>query len=307
MSHLIVPRLTTPLTMRNNSSLIVAGVDIGGSHITAALVDLEQKELIAESFTRAKLNPHGTAEEIIACWSTTLEKLNTIYSFERLGMAMPGPFDYENGVSLIKNQNKYDALYGKNIKTLLGEALSIPAQNILLKNDAACFLQGEVFAGAVKGFTHCIGLTLGTGLGSALYKNNEAENMDLWQHPFKDSIAEDYLSTRWFVQRYFDETGKQINGVKELCLMVDKGAAVKETFDEFSLNLELFLKELIRREKPQAIVIGGNIANAYALFGKAILQTIKEFPHVCIEKAVLGETAAILGAASLCSIADTSL
>lgn len=40
-----------------------------------------------------------------------------------LGLAFPGPFDYEAGVSLIKNLEKFDSLYRVNIKKELMEVL----------------------------------------------------------------------------------------------------------------------------------------------------------------------------------------
>jgi glucokinase len=43
----------------------------------------------------------------------------------RIGISMPGPFDYENGICLIKGQNKYEALYGLYIKGLLADKLGI--------------------------------------------------------------------------------------------------------------------------------------------------------------------------------------
>ena len=68
-----------------------------------------------------------------------------------------------------------------------------------MMNDASCFLKGEVFGGAAKGYNHVIGITLGTGLGSATFKNGVVYDGDLYYTPFKESTAEDYLSTRWFI------------------------------------------------------------------------------------------------------------
>ena len=36
-----------------------------------------------------------------------------------IGIAIPGPFDYGNGISLIKDLEKYESLYGTNIKETL--------------------------------------------------------------------------------------------------------------------------------------------------------------------------------------------
>ena len=275
------------------------GVDIGGSHITAARVDLEHRKIVPGTLARLQLDPHASAAAIISIWSKAIRQAQGGEPLSKIGMAMPGPFDYAKGISLIQNQNKYDALYGLNVKQLLAQALMIPPENILLQNDAACFLQGEAFAGAASGFDHSIGITLGTGLGSALFRHGHAESLDLWNTPFRESIAEDYLSTRWFVRRYAALTGKHVRGVKELVTLVEQEDAARQVFDEFTGNLESFLQSIIQQQASQSLVIGGNIAHAYALFEKAVLRTQEKCPGVQIQKAELGETAAVLGAASL--------
>ena len=50
--------------MNNN----VLGIDIGGSHITAALIDMETRTLIAGSFQRRAVDSNGPADQIIAAW-----------------------------------------------------------------------------------------------------------------------------------------------------------------------------------------------------------------------------------------------
>jgi len=143
----------------------VVGIDIGGSHITAAVVDLQQRLIIPGTLTRNRVNSHASAGNILDEWSETIRQAFTSGDSisNKLGVAMPGPFDYENGTCLIKGLDKYESLYGLNIKQLLSEKLGIKKTDILMMNDASCFLQGELYAGAVSGCNHVIGVTLGTG------------------------------------------------------------------------------------------------------------------------------------------------
>src|SRR5690606_4374061 len=117
-----------------------------------------------------------------------------------IGIAMPGPYDYENGISLISEQGKMKSLYGLSVKNLLADALRIPPAQIQFTNDAESFLKGEVFAGVGKGFSNTLGLTLGTGLGSAIHVEDVVKDAKLWTAPFRDGIAEDYLGTDWFIE-----------------------------------------------------------------------------------------------------------
>lgn len=284
------------------SRLIAAGVDIGGSHITVALVDLEERKVLEDSRTREKVNSHGSTEEIIAVWSGTIRKACASIGLETvsIGIGMPGPMDYERGTCFIKGQDKYESLYGLNVKMLLAEALNINSGVIRIINDAACFLQGEAFGGVAKGFSSVIGLTLGTGLGSSVYKDYAAMDADLWNSPYKNGIAEDYLSTRWFLKRYKEITGKETEDVKFLARVSGSDPYASQVFIEFGENLGLFLNRFINEEKPEAVVLGGNISHAIDLFRRLLREALE--PAYCdipVLKAVLGEDAAILGASSL--------
>lgn len=284
------------------SNSIVMGVDIGGSHITAALVDLDARQVLQHTWTRKSVDSHEDASQIISSWQEAIKQAFSALQFKitKIGIGMPGPFDYENGICFIKEQKKYKSLYGLNIKELLAEALGLQPDKIRLMNDAACFLQGEAFGGAGKGFSKIIGLTLGTGLGSSVYAGNTAIDANLWNLPFKDSIAEDYLSTRWFIKRYEELSGKQIDNVKALAERTHSDNDALIVFSEFGNNLGAFLNQFIEIEKPEAIVLGGNISNAFSLFEPALRNSISaSFQYIPIFPATLGEEAALIGASSL--------
>jgi glucokinase len=281
---------------------MVISADVGGSHITTALVNITQQSLIQETLIRERVNPQGTPEEIIDNWSSCI--FRTIKGYEHqvkhFGIAMPGPFDYEKGISKIKNVAKFDALYGLNVKEMLAKKLGVTTSQIKMMNDAGCFLQGEVYAGSAKGFNHVIGLTLGTGLGTARYHYGVGDDANLWCMPFKNSIAEDYISTRWFVNRYQELSGLSIKDVKALAEIYETDEFAKSIFEEFGLNLALFIEEFIKKDNPEVVIIGGNIANAFHLFKDEMIKHFnKSKINTNINLSKLNEVAALLGAANL--------
>ncbi|MES2004677.1 MAG: ROK family protein [Bacteroidota bacterium] len=278
----------------------VVGVDIGGSHITAALIDMHTKKIVEGSYIRQLINAGEDVTAIITGWSSVIRRsMNAHVPVAKIGIAMPGPFDYENGICLIRGQDKYELLYNLNVKKLLAKELDIDGNNIHLMNDAGCFLQGEVFGGAGQGTNSAIGVTLGTGLGSARYENNKATDADLWCMPFKDSIAEDYLSTRWFIKRYYELSGQQVANVKELVNLTTNEKCRQLIFDEFGANLASFFMRFIDAwKKPEIIIIGGNIALTEYLFMPELKKNLLSFGlDISIEIAKLGEAAPIFGAA----------
>ena len=278
------------------------GVDIGGSHVTAAIIETISNSIVPGSVNRSRIDASRSADDIVKDWTAIIKQSLSAVKEQKVnvGIAMPGPFDYEDGISFIKGQHKYEALYNVNVKELLAETLKQPAHTITFANDAACFLQGEVAGGIAKGMESVAGLTLGTGLGSALFNNRIAEDADLWHSPFLDGIAEDYLSSRWFVSRYHALSGKVINDVKELTDISPFDEHAQIVFDEFGKNLGAFIKKIISGEDIEMVVLGGNIAKAMELFRNGMDISLEGFtPVPIIQGSILGEHAALLGAVNI--------
>jgi len=287
----------------NNMSATAVGVDIGGTHITAALVSLENGKVLADTHSRAVVDAHAPAEEILDIWTDAIGQVmrKAPGQITQIGFALPGPFDYDKGICLIKNLHKYDALYGLNIKELLAARLNIDPLGIRMRNDTEAFLAGEAMSGAGRDYEKVIGITLGTGLGSAKSRAGITTDVNLGSSPFGDSIADDYLSTRWFVKRYREYDDTVIRGVKELLELRDgpRKETVLKILEEFYHNLAVFLKEFIAAEKPDVVVIGGNIAEAYELFYPPVRALLSgQSGNAVFKKAQLGEDAALVGAVS---------
>jgi len=279
------------------SKLPFIGVDIGGSHITAAHVDSSTYKVIHSTMQRLRVASMDSAEVIIQSWVDALSSLIVKSSEEiiRIGIAMPGPFDYEEGISLMKGMQKYDSLYGLNIRTVLSEKLGIPGEHIVFINDAEAFLRGELASGAASDFERAIGITLGTGLGSTSNGQGRVKDMNLAFAPFLDSIAEEYISTRWFLKHYKELTGKEAKNVEELLATADD-SVIEQLFEEFSTNLAAFLNDFIASENPQVLVIGGNIAKTWDHFINKLHEKLVN-KTVVIKQSEMWEDAALVGAA----------
>jgi len=270
---------------------IVLSADIGGSHITAGLIDLENRKVLAGSLKRTVVDARGSSDEILGKWSQLLVEILHLspVKVSSIGLAVPGPMDYQQGVSLIENQDKFRSLYGKNIKAELSSALAIDVSCIHMENDALCFLKGELWYAASDPSTRTLGITLGSGFGSAFSDGREVNDANLWSRPFKNGSVEDYLSTNWFIRRFIEETGIQCAGVKEI-LEVNNQTAKKIIFDEYGDNLNEFLNDVIDEFNVHQVLIGGNIALAHQLFTHRFSKVLK------YRISSLGELAALYGA-----------
>jgi len=282
---------------------IVTGIDIGGSHITVALIDLDSHAIIPGTIVRRHVNAKGSAEEIVDAWTKAITECKNFRPgvSSRIGIAMPGPFDYEKGISFVKGLDKFEALYNLNVKQLLAEQLGIGPTDIFMMNDAGCFLKGEVFGGAAQDCQRVVAITLGTGLGSGAYTDGILHDGDLFYTPYKDANAEDYLSTRWFIKEYREQTGIAAKNVKDIAGRVSSDPKAADAFITFGQNLGEVLSAYIKKHDAETVVIGGNIANAWDLFMPETLKVLRSNSlQVSVVKAMLGEEAALLGAGSLC-------
>jgi glucokinase len=272
--------------------------DIGGAHITTAICDIASCSIIPYTCVRIEISSHESAEYILKAWQTafshSLNKIDvTTFS---LGIAMPGPFDYQNGISYIKGLNKFEALYGLNIKDSLAKYMDMQPSMIRFRNDAEATIAGEAMV--IKGLRNkkVVGITLGTGFGSAFYKNGITNDLDLGSQPFLTSIADDHLSTRWFLKRYRQLSGIQLSGVKELADLADVSEVAQHVFDEFANNMAQFLIPYLGKFQPDVLVICGSIAQASGLFLPRLQENM---PDIKIVVGKLGDHAALLGAAVL--------
>ena len=143
-----------------NRKKFAIGVDVGGSHLCSAVVDLDRKVLCSAPVL-TPMDSSGPAEEILACFKKNL--LGTMETFgknvNRIGLAFPGPFDYEKGIPYM--DQKFQKLYGMDMPKELRKQLDSPRTSFKFINDASAFALGECFCGSGRDRKRVIALTLG--------------------------------------------------------------------------------------------------------------------------------------------------
>ena len=292
---------------------IAIGTDIGGSHISCALIDLEKEAILKETYITFEVNNKASADEILTIWAKALNSCMAGIDKNDLagiGFAMPGPFDYEKGIALFTHEVvKYENLYRVDVANRLKTVLALNQEcHFRFINDATSFAIGEAWMGKAKDFKRSVSITLGTGFGSAFIENgipvveseNVPENGCLWHLPFLKGIADDSFSTRWFIQRYAQRSGKQLAGVKEILGQINRDFKVKEVFVEFGNNLADFIGPWLQSFNADVLIIGGKVSDSYKLFGKSFEDSLESqmiSPEIFISE--LKEDAAIIGSARL--------
>ncbi len=291
---------------------IALGADIGGSHITCAAVDLESFSVIRETVTEKPVDNKAPADEIIRIWAKALSEAmekNPEGKPEGIGFGMPGPFDYVKGISYIKGVAKYENLYGCDVKTAVSRALGMTDDfPVRFINDVSSFAVGEALVGKAAGVDRSVSITLGTGFGSAFISNRipvvdgpDVPKLGCVYHlPYKDNIADDYFSTRWFIGSYKKLTGNEAEGVKELADLAPGDPAAMKLFKTFGNDLGVFLAPWLKKFRTEMLVVGGNISHAYNLFGTIFEKSLEKEGCGCrVSLSELKEDAALIGSAYL--------
>ncbi|NRB47239.1 MAG: ROK family protein [Saprospiraceae bacterium] len=290
---------------------LTIGVDIGGSHIHCAAINTQSGTLLEDTRVYTKVNNKLSKEEIFNQWAAPLNQILDKLAVDRvkgIGFAMPGAFNYREGVALYEGNDKYEALYGTNVKDTFPAYLDRPETPIRFLNDASAFAVGENWFGEAKGTRRSIAITLGTGFGSALIEDgipivNRADVPEqgcFWHLPHKDGMADDYFSTRWFVNTFHSKTGQELKGVKEIADLARQEVGAKAIFDLFGTNLGEFMAPWLKKFPAEVIVIGGNIAKAFDLFSDALQQVLANHElTTSITVSRLMEDASLFGSARL--------
>ncbi len=290
------------------------GVDIGGSHITCQLFDLNANKLEPGTRIRIPVDGNASKESILNNWVNAIKQTTSnreINNLAGIGFAMPGPFDYRNGVAWFdKNVDKFQNLYGVDVKAELLQKLNLSANfPIRFLNDAASFAVGEANLEPGSKYKRIIALTIGTGFGTTFIKNGLPlagedgipEDGFLYHIPFQKGIADDYFSTRWFLNEYKKRTENEVTGVKELVENAKNDRLAKELFAEFGNNLGSFLIPWIQSFNAGCIILGGNISKSFSLFEEKMKNQFKlKGIEIFICQSTLDEDAALIGSAKLC-------
>ncbi|SHI32084.1 ROK family protein [Aquimarina spongiae] len=287
------------------------GVDIGGSHIMAATINEKSPDKTQQVY-KMEVGCNESRNIILDSWVSVLgiaidnlkgEKLHGI------GIAIPGPFDYYNGIFPNKGEGKFEKLYDVNLREYIKKELQLDSStSVRFYNDAACFGIGEAWVGELSTFKKCVAITLGTGMGATFLDKGiplkhgagVPKDGELYHLPFEEGIADTYFSTQWFQRRYEEISGNQIKGVKELIMDTQNLTIAELIFKEFSQNLAVFLAPWLSGFEAEALVIGGNISNAWHFFEKDLKIALKEFQiDIPVYRSKLLENAALIGSARI--------
>ena len=141
-------------------------IDIGGTSVKLGIVD-EEGRVLAKAEQSVCFDYYKTPilTTVLSASEQFLKEQDVRpQSLAGIGVSATGQIDTHTG-TVVGTCGSLPNYIGSPIKAELEAKFGLP---VTVANDANCMLLGEVWAGAAKGCTDVIGVTLGTGVGGGI-------------------------------------------------------------------------------------------------------------------------------------------
>jgi glucokinase len=254
--------------------------DVGGSHVTAAVVERGSEPRVLER-AAAKIATHGHAHEILESIASTLRRVAP--DARQWTIALPGPFEYEQGVGSFDGVGKFAALAGLNLRVRLNALLGAANSELRFVNDAVAYGIGEWYVSSRRP-RRFVCITLGTGIGSAfLDRGRPVESgPDVpphgWAHLLEINGAplEDSVSTRAIQSRYVLRGGERVT-VREIAERAREGeVSACAVLESAMFDLGAALRPCVVRFQASELVIGGSMARSWDVLGASFERGVRQ-------------------------------
>lgn len=272
----------------------IIGVDLGGTKVSAGAVRGDGVIRLAKHPVPA----HDNADIVLDCIVDTITEVFDD-SVVGIGFGVPSVVDVANGV--VREVGNIPSWKEVHLKAALEERFGVPAW---INNDANAFVVGEHVYGSARGFSHAVGMTLGTGLGTGvvingrLYHGANCGVGELGMVSYRGGQLEDWCAGPFFKREY----GVGGDVLHQQARQSDPAAVA--AFEHYGRELAEGVMIALYAYDPEILVFGGSIASAFDLFEGGLREGLGsfEYPHV-IERLRIAASeldhAAVLGAAAL--------
>lgn len=318
--------------MLNESSAYSLGIDIGGTKISTAVVNIKG-EIITK--TRIPTNAEKGVSEMVKRVVNAAEKTLQSSNLEKnkicgVGIGVPGPVDYEKGV-LIFAPN----LSGwRNVpfKKMIQQRINLP---VYLENDANAAALGEKLFGSGRDVNNLVYITISTGIGAGVIINGklyqgstgtagevghmtidingplcECGNRGCFEalasgNAVAREMREMLSSGKSSVITKWVEEIKEVKAEHVFKAAREGDVSAKKIVEKTCRYLAAGIGNVINLLNPELIIIGGGVSNAWDVIRGPVMKELKKRafkPNLDAVKVIcskMGDDIGVLGAAAL--------
>jgi glucokinase len=288
------------------------GIDIGGSHIGIGIVDNFGKIIEKREIRILKENKKNIEKFVEDYLVENIKELILKYKIELIGISSAGVI--KDGI-ILNSPNLGFSNYNivKNIKSKINT--NIP---IHIKNDAICAAIAEKEYGSIKNIKDALFLSLGTGIGGAVFVNNKllkSDDVSFFEFGHiilkengiecncgKKGCFEKYASMKVLKNNLRKNLNlNQTTSGKELINIINENPnneIIMNTINEYIENLSEGILILLDRFKIYSISLGGSFVYYQDILLKKLEDKLFEKIHrkINLKIAVLENDAGIVGA-----------
>jgi glucokinase len=304
------------------SSPLSLGIDFGGTSVKFGVCSNDSILEKTDPLPTADLT--GVDQSINAILDRIARIRAAHPALTAIGVGIPGFVDFKQG--FVYELTNVPGWVNIPLKTVLGEKTGLP---VTVDNDANCMTFAEHRFGAAKGFNNVVALTLGTGIGGGLiienqlYRGGKFAAGEIGQmsihydglagHYGNLGAAEKYVGNKEIAQHAVlayanigvakSEAECSPKAIAEAAQQGDEIA--RQIWGDVASWLGTALSSIIWLLNPDAIVVGGGVANAGDLLFDPLQKKLHAslFPlfweNLELRTARFSNEAGIIGSAAL--------
>ena len=283
------------------------GIDLGGTNIAAGIVDKDLNLLYTASVPTGADRDGALIMDDMAdlCRKLCADHDIALSEIESIGIASPGIANHDTGVVEYANNLPFRKF---PIAQMLRDRLGI--ERIRLENDANAAAWGEAVAGAAKGTTNSIMITLGTGVGGGIIIDNKVYSgfnyagaelghivievngapcscgrKGCWEayssatgviRMTKEKIEECEKAGRPTLMKKMAEEKGKISGRTAFDAKRAGDEAAAEVVDKYVLYLAEGLSNIVNIFQPEVVSLGGGVSNEGDYLLDLLMPRIRE-------------------------------
>ncbi|QEN88466.1 ROK family protein [Labrys sp. KNU-23] len=301
------------------------GIDLGGTQVRAALVDVSGT-VLKRAATRTDVA--GGPAAVMAQFRSLIEEVTddkSLGSLSGIGVCAPGPLDSLTGTFI-----HVPTLPGWEDFPLRDELAAALGRPVVVEGDAIAACYGEWRFGAGRGLDHLLYVTVSTGIGGGVVSDGRLLHgrRGMTAHVGHFRLAGHGPRCSCGTIGCFEAfaAGTALDGRAREAALAHPGsllarlsaptagsvveaarqgdAAALALLDEEATYLGEGFASLIHLYSPEKVVMGGGVAHGFDLMTEKIHQIIRttalpSFRDVPVVKAALGDNAGLVGAAAL--------
>ncbi len=246
---------------------------MSSSNRSPLLLDVGGTFVKCEDGRQVPIHSDGTVQEISAALRAAVGPAPA----DGVGVAIPGPFDYREGI--FRMTHKFAAVNGMPFRELAGIPDEVPLR--MMHDVNAALLGAHVLSGQ-QGNAALV--TMGTGLGFAYSIDGRPQCNDagsparsLYNLPYADGILEDAVSARGIRNAYRDRTRQDIGSAHLIAQRAYAGDVdAQEVFSDLGRTLGEFLPPLLEKLGTETLWFGGQISKSFSLLERPLRNALAD-------------------------------